>query len=77
MTTGETITRGTSGATGIIVAHSPLTNITYYVVSGIFVASDVITGGTSGETATVVSLVDGIKERIIEGTIEIRPEVTR
>lgn len=76
MTTGETIT-GTSGATGIIVAHSPLTSISYYVVSGIFIAGDVITGGASGETTTVVSLTTGIKERIIEGTIVIRPEVTR
>jgi hypothetical protein len=78
MTVGETIT-GTSGATGTVVSHQPseLTSISYIVVSGTFVASDVITGGTSGETATVVSLTDGLKERIIEGTIEIRPEVTR
>lgn len=76
MTVGETIT-GTSGATGIVVSHTPLINIVYTTISGTFVASDVVTGGTSAMTATVVSQTAGIKERIIEGSIVIRPEVTR
>ena len=76
---GETITGGTSLATGIIVSHPPgdLTNIAYYVVSGIFEVGEIITGGTSGYTATIDSMELGLLERIIEGTIEIRPEVTR
>ncbi|SVB55209.1 uncharacterized protein METZ01_LOCUS208063 [marine metagenome] len=76
---GETITGGTSGATGIIVSHPPgeLTNIAYYVVAGTFETNEEITGGTTGYTATIGSLELGLLERIIEGTIDIRPEVTR
>ena len=75
---GEIITGGTSSATGTIVSHPVgLTSIIYISVSGTFVAGEIITGSTAGVTATIGSTVVGKLERIIEGTIEIRPEVTR
>jgi hypothetical protein len=48
---GETITGGTSGATGTFVADSG-TAVTIQVTSGAF-TTEVITGGTSGATRTV------------------------
>ena len=77
---GEIITGGTSSATGTIVAHpiGDLTSIIYIPVSGTFVAGEIITGDSENVyTATIGSTVVGKLERIIEGTIEIRPEVTR
>jgi hypothetical protein len=77
---GETITGGTSSAIGTIVSHpsNDLINITYILVSGTFVAGEIITGDSENVyTATIGSTVVGKLERIIEGTIEIRPEVTR
>ena len=57
--TDETVTGGTSGATGTIV-----TVATDYLVidvsSGTFQVGETITGGTSGATATVDSIVGGI-----------------
>lgn len=57
---GETVTGGTSSATGI-VAYYDSTNTKVYLVStsGTFQASETITGGTSGETATVTAVSAG------------------
>lgn len=56
-TVGETVTGGTSGATGTVVSASlDLYNNPYVEVSGVtgtFAAAEVITGGTSGKTATL------------------------
>lgn len=51
---GETITGGTSGATGVILTDS-FGTITYNTAVGVFVTGEVITGGTSGATATLTS----------------------
>lgn len=48
----ETVTGGTSGATGKIKWHVADTYIEVIAVVGTFVAAEVITGGTSGTTAT-------------------------
>ncbi len=53
-TIGETITGGTSGATGVIVTNA-FGTITYSTPVGVFVAGEVITGGTSAATATLTS----------------------
>ena len=50
---GETITGGTSGAKGVIIQHSPLTDISYVVTSGTFVAAETITGATNSYTALI------------------------
>ena len=54
---GETITGGTSGAKGTVIAHSPLTTITFVVTSGTFAGTETISGTTY--SATMVSLVAG------------------
>ena len=54
---GETITGGTSGATGTVIAHNPATTITFVVTSGTFAGTETITGTT--HTATMVSLAAG------------------
>ena len=41
---GETITGGTSGAKGTVIAHSPATTITFVVTSGTFAGTETITG---------------------------------
>jgi len=59
MTPGETITGGTSGATGtVVLGAGSTTTVTYVPVSGTFVA-ETITGGTSGFTKTVSSVATG------------------
>jgi len=57
---GETITGGTSGAKGTVIAHTPLTTITFVVTSGTFAGTETITGTT--HTATMVSLAAGDTE---------------
>jgi len=57
---GETITGGTSGAKGTVIAHTPLTTITFVVTSGAFTGTETITGTTYN--ATMVSIVDGDTE---------------
>lgn len=54
---GETITGGTSGATGIITSAYP-NNVRVKTITGTFAVAETITGGTSGATATtsVISL---------------------
>ena len=59
LTPGETITGGTSGATGIVVVGAAnTTSVTYVAVSGTFVA-ETITGGTSSVTKAVTSVAAG------------------
>lgn len=53
-TIGETITGGTSGATGVILTNA-FGIITYNTAVGVFVAGEVITGVTSAATATLTS----------------------
>lgn len=53
-TPGETITGGTSGATGIVSSFSS-GNLFYLVTAGIFRAGEVVTGGTSGVTYTTAT----------------------
>lgn len=54
---GETITGGTSGATAVITADTPITATTgtlqLSTIVGVFVAGETITGGTSAATAVV------------------------
>ena len=59
LTPGETITGGTSGATGIVVVGAAnTTSVTYVAVSGTFVA-ETITGGTSSVTKAVTAVAAG------------------
>lgn len=50
---GETITGGTSGATGIVTEFNGVVGLIMSDVVGTFVDGETITGGTSTETATV------------------------
>ena len=59
---GETITGGTSGAKGTVIAHSPATTITFVVTSGTFAGTETITGGTNSYTATMSALAAGDTE---------------
>jgi hypothetical protein len=55
----ETVTGGTSGATGIVLYHNP--DLHYLIlgqVEGTFQDGETITGGTSGVTATVSGTLD-------------------
>ncbi len=56
---GETITGGTSSATGTVIAHSPLTTITFVVTSGTFAGTETITGSANSYTATMAGLAVG------------------
>ena len=59
LTPGEIITGQTSGATGtVIVGAANTTEVTYFPVSGTFVAEDIIGTGT-GFTKTVSSVITG------------------
>ena len=76
----EIITGGTSGATGIVThassaAVNGITDVKFKIISGTFAGTETITG-TSTRTATMISLTSGDTERIIQGVITIRPEVT-
>ena len=75
----EVITGGTSEATGIVThasvdAVAGITDVKFKIISGIFAGTETITGTTN--TATMVSLASGDTERVIQGVITIRPEVT-
>ena len=70
----EVITGATSGATGTIITHSPLTKITYNVTSGTFTGTEIINGTTFN--AKLFSNDGQPIERVIEGVFTIRPEVT-
>lgn len=56
-TPGETVTGGTSGATGRVVGQvlNGASSLPYVVLSGVFVSGEVITGGTSGASASSTS----------------------
>lgn len=54
-TQGETITGGTSGATGIVFRAASNNHLQVEIVSGAFQNGETITGGTSGRTATLSS----------------------
>lgn len=59
---GETVTGGTSGATGVVAQNSSSGasgSLVLTGVVGIFVSGETITGGTSGATATVDLVVSG------------------
>jgi hypothetical protein len=51
---GETITGGTSSATGRVVGDhaNGVSTLRFVVLTGVFVSGEVVTGGTSGATAT-------------------------
>lgn len=59
---GETITGGTSGATGVItVTHTVggSQQLVFTVTAGTFVAGETITGGTSSATAKILTVFTG------------------
>jgi hypothetical protein len=62
-TIGETVTGGTSGATGRVIDQHVATATAKFVlvrqVTGTFNSTEVITGGTSGATMTLIAVVDG------------------
>lgn len=55
-TVGETVTGGTSGATGVVVSDDGAGNLVISTKVGTFVAAETITGGTSLATAVVSSI---------------------
>jgi hypothetical protein len=59
---GETVTGGTSGATGKVVDHhTPISGSKFVLVrsvSGTFNSTEIVTGGTSGATLTLLGVVD-------------------
>lgn len=59
---GETVTGGTSGATGVIYSSNGTTTL-ILDQPGVFTVSETITGGTSGATATV----DSTNSNVIRG----------
>ena len=61
LTVGETITGGTSGATGVVVLGAAnSTSVNYTIASGTFVAGETVTGGTSGHTRVVSAVANDI-----------------
>lgn len=62
---GETITGGTSGATGIIYSINT-SELVIHTITGTFAAAETITGGTSGATAVVSAAIteNGLKMRV-------------
>jgi hypothetical protein len=62
---GETFTQATSGATGLITNVLPLT-VEYTVTSGVVDTTNLVTGATSGATATPAS-VTGMNQLLTAG----------
>ena len=61
-TEGETVTGGTSGATGIVHENSTGSNLVYSALGDVnvpFAAAETITGGSSGTSAVVSSISKG------------------
>jgi hypothetical protein len=58
---GETVTGGSSGATGKVVSSSTV-KIVVDTLTGLFTAAETITGGTSAITATVSSVETTLQE---------------
>tara|TARA_B110000495_G_scaffold90008_1_gene77743 strand:+ start:63 stop:602 length:540 start_codon:yes stop_codon:yes gene_type:complete len=72
---GELITGATSGATGLVLTHTDTNaTITYTITSGTFAGTETINGTTFN--ATLVTNHGQLKDRVIEGYVTIRPEVT-
>ena len=73
----ETITGGTSGATGKVAieetSDAGLRIITYVALTGIFQATETITGGSSGVTATVNAVygLRGKRDRTLNHVMDI------
>lgn len=73
----ETITGGTSGATGKVAkeetSDAGIRILTYVPVSGIFEATETITGGGSGSTATVNAVygLRGKRDRTLNQVVDI------
>ncbi len=73
----ETITGGTSGATGKVTKEETndagIRILTYVPVSGIFEATETITGGGSGSTATVNAVygLRGKRDRTLNQVVDI------
>ena len=65
---GETITGGTSGAKGTVIAHAPLTVITFVVTSGTFAGVETISGTTY--SATMAGLAVGDTESKANWTLD-------
>ncbi len=69
---GETITGGTSGATGVVtvtVNQDGNQTLVYTVTAGTFVAGETITGGTSSSTAKILSLYTNGRQLKIENVL--------
>lgn len=60
---GETVTGGTSGATGTIVVNDGISSMTVDSVIRAFVVGEIITGGTSSATATVSTITSQLYHR--------------
>lgn len=77
-TDGETITQAVSGATGVVVGNQPSGSILYFKsVTGTFNNTGLLTGGTSGATATSTSTVVTLtmptnSEEVISGNLLVR-----
>ena len=73
----ETITGGTSGATGKVVSEDVEDDgsrvMTYAPVSGIFQAAETITGGDSGVTSTVYAVwgLRGVRDRTLNHRMHV------
>lgn len=58
---GETVSQNTSGATGVVTAWDSISTLSLTNVSGIFVTSNLVTGGTSGAVANLQSFtINGV-----------------
>lgn len=75
-TVGETVTGGTSGATGVILSDFG-TTLLLGTVTGVFVTNETITGGTSGAHATSVNLqIPNFQVAVIKSNQETLPDPT-
>tara|TARA_B110000495_G_scaffold179929_1_gene173650 strand:+ start:284 stop:820 length:537 start_codon:yes stop_codon:yes gene_type:complete len=70
---GETITGAVSGATGTVLTHIT-TKITYTITSGIFTGTEIING--TSFNSTLVANEGQPVDRVIEGVLTVKPEVT-
>ena len=73
-TVDETLTGGTSGATGTFKAASDTNVVNIYPVSGTFTAGETITGGSSGATAVIESF-DTTSIGVTTGALNTSPGV--
>ena len=70
---GEIITGAISGATGTVLTHIT-TKVTYTIISGTFTGTEIING--TSFNATLVTNNGQPVDRVIEGVITVKPEVT-